>query len=63
MPTNPTIKSLQFVSHIKSISCEKQDAIHRPTTKAIEELGPAAQRGQTDKALFPNACKKTTREK
>lgn len=63
IPTNTKIKALQADSHIKSISCGKWDSVHNPTTNVIQELGPAAQRGQTDKALSPNACKKATREK
>lgn len=63
VPTNSTIKALQVVSRIKSISCEKWDSAHKPSTNAIQELGLAAQRGKTDKALLPNAFKKATREK
>lgn len=63
MPTNPTKKALQYVSRIKSISCEKCDSVHKTTTTVIQDGGPAAQRGKTDKELFPNACKKATREK
>lgn len=61
MPTNPAITALQAVSPIKS--CDKWVSVHKPTTNVIQELGPAAPRVKTDKALLLKACKKATREK
>lgn len=59
----PNIKCSAFFSHIKSISCEKWDSVHKPTISFMQDGGPAPHRGKTDKALFPSACEKATREK
>lgn len=46
----------------KPISCEKQDSVQKPVPNLIQDGGPAAQRGKTDYAVFPYACRETAGE-
>ena len=46
----------------KSVSWKKQESIQKSVPNLVQDGGPAAQRGKTVYAVFPNACTKTAGE-